>query len=264
MQIGRIMQGKENPDSGKDIRKRGRQTQAFFLEDGLLWKENKKIGGLPVWVVGTKKQQKQVMADFHESAWAGHRGTWAKFTKIKQKYWWKGMYRDIAEFTGSCEKCQMYSGIRQRDKLHPTFSPTINLKWMVDIVSMPTGVGQQKYRVLAQEDLSNQVEGRALRKKTSVAVFRFLLEEVFCRYQCVSQVIVDQGELDSDEAKEFFAKLGVWLTLTTTYNLEANERIERGCNLIVKVLVKACICTMGKPNNTQFCDRIHTNRIGHI
>ena len=34
---------------------------------------------------------------------------------------------------------------------------------MVDIVAMPTWIGQKKYLVLAQEDLTNQVEGRALR-----------------------------------------------------------------------------------------------------
>ena len=91
----------------------------------------------------------------------GHRGTWATFVKIKQKYWWKNMYKDIAEFTESCEKCQIYSGVRHRDELHPTFSPTINFKWMVDIVAMRTGIGQKKYLVLAREDLTNQVEGWA-------------------------------------------------------------------------------------------------------
>ena len=37
LQIGRMLQGKENPDSRKDICKRERQTRTFFLEDGLLW-----------------------------------------------------------------------------------------------------------------------------------------------------------------------------------------------------------------------------------
>ena len=68
------------------------------------------------------------------------------------------MYKDVAEFTGSCEKCQIYSGVRHRDELQPTFSPTINFKWMVDIEAMPTGIGQKKYLV-TWEDLMNQVEG---------------------------------------------------------------------------------------------------------
>ena len=44
---------------------------------------------------GPISQQNRIMSEFHESDWAGHRGTWATFVKIKQKYWWKNMYEDI-------------------------------------------------------------------------------------------------------------------------------------------------------------------------
>ena len=44
---------------------------------------------------------------------------------------------------------------------------------MVDLVSMPMGVGQMKYLVLAREDLTNQVEGRALTNKTTAVVCKF-------------------------------------------------------------------------------------------
>ena len=71
-------------------------------------------------------------------------------------------------------------------------------------------------------------------------------ENVFCSmpisfrsmYGCVGQVIADRGELDSDKTRKFLAKHGVWLTLTTTYNSEANGKIERGHSPIVKALAK--------------------------
>ena len=53
-------------------------------------------------------------------------------------------------------------------------------------------------------------------------------------------MIVDRGELNSDEVKELFAKHGVRLTLTTTNNPEANEKIKRGHSPIIKALAKAC------------------------
>ena len=86
----------------------------------------------------------------------------------------------------------------------------------------------------------NQVEGRVLRRKTSYAVCRFLLEEVFCRNRSIGQVIADRGELNSDEAMKLFTKHGVRLTLTTIYNPDANGKIERGHSPIVKALAKAC------------------------
>ena len=99
---------------------------------------------------------------------------------------------------------------------------------MVDLVSMPMGVGQMKYLVLAREDFTNQVEGRALTNKTMSAVCKFLLEEVICRYQCVGKIVADQGELDAREATELFERLGVKLSLTTAYNPEGMGRSIEG------------------------------------
>jgi hypothetical protein len=72
---------------------------------------------------------------------------------------------------------------------------------MVDIVMMPMGRWQMKYLVLAREDLTNQVEGRALRTKETSSVCRFLLEDVLCRYGCVGKIVADRGELDANEAR---------------------------------------------------------------
>ena len=171
-----------------------------------------------------------------DSPWAGHRGTWATFEKIKGKFWWPGLYRDVHRFVTTCESCQMHSVVRHRDELHPT----VHFKWMVDLVTMPMGVGQIRYSVLAREDLTNQVEGRALQNKTTVAVCWFLIEDVICRYGCVGKIVADHGELDVEEAEELFGRLGVKMSLTTAYNPEANGKVERGHGPIVKALVRAC------------------------
>ena len=44
----------------------------------------------------------------------------------------------------------MHSGIRLRDELHPAYQPTIHFKWMVNLMTMKTGVGQVMYLVLAK------------------------------------------------------------------------------------------------------------------
>ncbi|RYA37524.1 hypothetical protein DD606_26345 [Enterobacter cloacae complex sp. GF14B] len=74
----------------------------------------------------------------------------------------------------------------------------MHYKWVVDLVTMPLGLWQMRYLVLAQEDLTNQVEGRALRAKTTEAVCKFLLDEVICHYGCVENITADRGELDTE------------------------------------------------------------------
>ena len=226
--------------SKEEAQRLRKKAYKYFLRGGFLWRHPKRRTGTPQRVVIKEDDQTTLVSEFHESPWAGHRGTWATFEKLKEKYWWPGMYKDVAHFVGTCESCQIHSNIRHRDELHPTYPLAIHFKWMVDLVSMPMGVGQMKYLVLAREDLTNQVEGRALTNKTTAGVCKFLLEDVICRYGCVGKIVADRGELNAHEATELFERLGVKLSLTTAYNPEANGKIERGHGPIVKAIVRAC------------------------
>ena len=92
---------------------------------------------------------------------------------------------------------------------------------------------QVKYLVLAREDLTNQVEGRPIWTKTTTMICKFILEGIICHYGCVGKIVADRGELDSQEARDFFSRLGIKLSLTTAYNPEANGKVERGHSPIV-------------------------------
>ena len=76
-----------------------------------------------------------------------------------------------------------------------------------------------------------------MRNKTTLVVCRVLLEYVICRYGCVRKIITYRGELDGNESKEFFSRMGVKLSLTMAYNPEANRKVERCHRPIVKALV---------------------------
>ena len=108
----------------------------------------------------------------------GHRGMYTTFEKLKEKYWWSSMCKDVLNFVSTCESWQVHSNIRHCDELQLTYPLTIHFKWMVDLVSMLMGVGHMKYLVLAREDLTNQVKGRALSNKLTTTICKFLREEV--------------------------------------------------------------------------------------
>jgi hypothetical protein len=224
----------------KDFKRIRHQSYGFFLRDKLLWKRPKRNDGMPLRVVGNTETKYQVLKEFHDTLWAGHRGVWATYTKIKERYWWKGLYKDVEKFVASCTVCQMQSKMRHRDELHPTYPLGMHFTWMIDLVSMPVGLWGMKYLVLAREELSNFVEGRALKTKSTEGVCRFILEDIFSRYGSIGRMRADRGELDASEAREFFGRYGVQLRLTTAYNPEANGKIERGHPPIVQALVKAC------------------------
>jgi hypothetical protein len=72
------------------------------------------------------------------------------------------------------------------------------------------------------------------------------IEDVMCSYGCVDKIVDDRGELDANEAREFFSKMGIKLSLTMAYDPEANEKVERGHGPIMTALVKACHGKMGE------------------
>jgi Integrase zinc binding domain/RNase H-like domain found in reverse transcriptase/Reverse transcriptase (RNA-dependent DNA polymerase) len=221
----------------KDIR---HQSYDYLLRDGFLWKRPKRKDGVPLRVVGDLESKNQILKEFHDTLWAGHRGIWATYNKIKERYWWKGLYKDVEEFVASCTECQLQSKVRYRDELHPTYPLAMHFQWVIDLVAMPSGLWGMKYLVLAREELSNFVEGRALRTKSTEGVCRFILEDIFSRYGSIGRMRADRGELDATEARSFFQRYGVKLRLTTAYNPEANGKSERGHPPIINALVKAC------------------------
>ena len=225
----------------KDIR---HQSYGYLLRDGFLWKRPKRKDGVPLRVIGDMETKNQILKEFHDTFWAGHRGIWATYNKIKERYWWKGLYKDVEDFVTSCVDCQLQSKVRYRDELHPTYPLAIHFQWVIDLVAMPLGLWGMKYLVLAREELSNFVEGRALRTKSTKGVCRFILDDIFSRYGTIGRMRADRGELDAAEATNFFERYGVRLKLTTAYNPEANGRSERGHPPIINALVKAC---KGKP-----------------
>jgi hypothetical protein len=144
----------------------------------------------------------------------------------------------------SCIQCQLQSKIRYRDELHPTYPLVIHFQWMIDLVVMPLGLWRMKYLILAREELSNFVEGRTLRTKSTEGICRFILEDIFSRYGIFGRMRADRRELDVVEARNFFERHGVRLRLTTAYNPEANGKSERGHPPIINSLIKTC---KGKP-----------------
>ncbi|KAL2622718.1 hypothetical protein R1flu_002923 [Riccia fluitans] len=240
--IGLYLSTLEKPDGCNDVefKKICQGAYFFLLREGYLWKRPKQKDGEFLRVVDDQDTKLHLLQEFHDTLWAGHRGVWAIYTKLKERYWWKGMYSDVDLFVGSCLHCQFYSKVRHRDGLVPTFPLSIHFRWVLDLVMMPSGLWGMKYLVFAREDLSNYVEGRALRTKSTENICHFILEDIFFRYGSVGSLCADRGNLDSEVARAFFQHYGVKLKLISAYNLEGIGKSERGHPPIVHALVKEC------------------------
>ena len=46
----------------------------------------------------SKEKQKMLVSKFHKSPLVSHRGMSETFKKLKEKYWWPRIYKDVVEF----------------------------------------------------------------------------------------------------------------------------------------------------------------------
>ena len=79
-------------------------------------------------VVPTSMQQK-VMASCHDEPTKGHTRVYKTMELVKQRYWWKGMGKDIENYVKSCPVCQVMKSDHRKKAgpLQPIPIPT--RKW---------------------------------------------------------------------------------------------------------------------------------------
>lgn len=201
--IGKYLSTLEkNPEwNREDFAKIRKKAYGFLLQDGYLWRRPKRPNQIPLRVVGDEDTKIKILQECHDMEVAGHRGVQATYDRIRSLYWWPGVYTNVRKYVETCEICQVYSKIRHRDGLKPTHPLSLHFQWVLDLVHMPLGVRGAKFLVLAREDLSSYVEGRALTSNTTSQVCRFILEDIISRHGCFYQMRADRGELDSDESR---------------------------------------------------------------
>ena len=152
LDIGRFLETAQRPDGLTDqqFAQFRKKALTFFIRDGILFKRNRRRGGVPRRVVGTQDQRREVIRELHDEN--GHRGRVATYDHVARRYQWKGMYDDCARFVDTCEECQRRSRMRYEEPLHPTWMTTVWEKVGLDVVKMPNSGGYTCI-VFARDDL---------------------------------------------------------------------------------------------------------------
>jgi hypothetical protein len=69
-------------------------------ENGTLW------FGKRICVPEVKAIRDMILREAHDSAYSIHPGSTKMYLDLKEKYWWYGLKRDVAEYVAICDTCQ--------------------------------------------------------------------------------------------------------------------------------------------------------------
>ena len=240
--LGKYLATLQRPNelTDQEYKKLRRKSRAFFIRDGYLYKRGKRIHRR---VVGLFVQKLEIIREVHDEI--GHRGRNSTFDQIRRRYQWKRMYADVEEWLKTCEYCQRRSKLRYEEGLHPTWSMLVWDKIGVDVVVMPWS-NNGSYLVLARDDLSGWVEGRAIEAADSYNVSKFLYEEVICRHGCPRRIVLDGGRENLGSTKQLLKDYRIQNTVISAYHPQTAGLVERGHGPILNSLAKY---SEGSPEN---------------
>jgi hypothetical protein len=77
-------------------------------ENGTLW------FGKRICVPEVKAIRDMILREAHDSAYSIHPGSTKMYLDLKEKYWWYGLKRDVAEYVAICDTCQRVKAEHQR------------------------------------------------------------------------------------------------------------------------------------------------------
>ena len=166
-----------------------REATKYLVRDGILYRRPGNSGGPPRKVISLLDDKQRILANLHDKS--GHRGRDATYTKVRNRFYWKGLYTNVDKFVQSCEQCQKRKPHRYDEPLHPTFSYSLWMKIGLDVVHMPTARDGCKYLVGMRDDVSGWAEYKAIRKANSKTIAKFIYETWICRYGCPMLIIYE-------------------------------------------------------------------------
>jgi hypothetical protein len=106
-----IRKGQLDDEKIKDIAERIVISKAsiFHMDDqGIVW------FGKRICVPEVKSIRESILREAHDLAYSIHPGSTKMYLNLRERYWWYGLKRDVAEYVAICDTCQRVKAEHQR------------------------------------------------------------------------------------------------------------------------------------------------------
>ncbi|KAK3097343.1 hypothetical protein FSP39_008811 [Pinctada imbricata] len=196
--------------------------------------------------------REDVLRSYHDCLAGGcHLGLDRTYKAIQLKYFWPGMYQNVADYIRSCDACQ-----HAKKSTNPTRAPLVNMpvedtfsRLHMDILGpLTTSDEGYKYILLVVDSFSKFPEAFPLKTQESKEIANVLFSEIFSRYGAPRVIVSDRGQ-------NFLSKLvtavceifQVTRHYTSAYHPQTNATCERMNSTIAQ-----CLRTYINPEQTNW------------
>ena len=210
--------------------------EGFFRRDGLLYRRWSPQGSdgdeaqIVEQLVLPVQCRQPVVRLAHDIPMAGHLGKRKTADRIRQRFYWPSLYRDVAKYCQSCERCQKSS------PRHTLKAPLVPLPIMetpfqriaMDIVGpLPRSSSGKRFILVICDYATRYPEAIPLRNIDANTVAEELMK-FFARVGVPSEILTDQGtNFTSQLLAEVYRLLHVKPIRTTPYHPQTDGLVER-------------------------------------
>lgn len=204
--------------------------------------------------------RRELLEQFHNHPFAGHRGFETTYNNITSKYFWPKMKQTIYRYCRNCDVCQRAKRpIRRPQGLLGTFySNPYPVDQVMQIISIDfAGPLREcdcgsKYILATQCVYSKYAIIKATKDQQSETVAKFLLEDVIAHHGIPRAIISDRGtSFLSSIIKKLMEKMNIKKHTTSAYHPQANP-VERA-NATIKSFLR---CFLDKHEHSDWAKLI--------
>jgi hypothetical protein len=242
------LKSKKLPEDMNSANKIKIDSSSFMLENNLLFhiwiptNTNKNMNVRKQLVVPSILRQ-TIMSECHDSYSGGHFGTDKTFNKIRDRFWWVTMFKDVDAYCKSCIICQNRRIPRREQSTALMSTPIADgpfERWGVDIVGpLPETRNGNKYIVVFTDSFTRWVEAFYTNEIKEEFIAELLVCEIICRYGAPTVLLSDRGSnFLSALSMKVYELLTIKKVNTTAYHPAGNGITERFNGVLVDMLAK--------------------------
>ena len=188
------------PTNDRDARKILLTSDTFYIgQDGLLYQIdfNQRHNARESFsqLVVPAALRSEILSNVHDHIARAHFGLNKTFSKLKQRYWWKGMFKDVEYWVKSCVECSMRKSPRNSKKAPLLPIPVKGAfdRVAVDVLGpFPPSSKGSRY-IVASSDLTHWVEAFPVPSVEAAVIARLLIDEIISRHGAPRVLLSDRG-----------------------------------------------------------------------
>ncbi|GFT60659.1 transposon Tf2-9 polyprotein [Trichonephila clavipes] len=208
------------------------KNEEFRFIDGILCRKNFDPDG-KLWLpVIPKHLRADILRHFHDAPTTGHLGFVKTYDRIRKRFYWPGMYRNVVRYVMHCRECQRRKSVPQRPPgrlvpIPPAIAPFHRIG--IDLLGrFPKSAHGNKWIIVCTDYSTRYAITKALPTAEVDEIAKFLLEEIVLRHGAPRVIITDRGAVFRSRLVSSLVDLcNIDHRFTTAYHPQTNGLTER-------------------------------------